>query len=217
MSGAGDTVVAALATALAAELPLDQAVKLANVAAGIVVAKVGTAVAYAADVIDALRHSDAGAGEAKVKELDRAMDLVRLWRRQGHKVGFANGCFDLLHPGHLAVIGRARSACDRLIIGLNSDASTRRLKGPSRPIQPESSRAQVLASLEAVDLVVIFDEDTPEKLIEAIKPDVFVKGADYRIEDLPEAKIVAAYGGTVILAELEPGHSTTATIKRMGK
>jgi len=215
VSGAGDTVVAALATALAAELPMDQAVKLANVAAGIVVAKVGTAVAYAADVIDALRHSDAGAGEAKVKELDRAMDLVRLWRRQGHKVGFANGCFDLLHPGHLAVIGRARSACDRLIIGLNSDASTRRLKGPSRPIQPESSRAQVLASLEAVDLVVIFDEDTPEKLIEAIKPDVFVKGADYRIEDLPEAKIVAAYGGAVILAELEPGHSTTETIKRM--
>ena len=145
------------------------------------------------------------------------MDLVRLWRRQGHSVGFANGCFDLLHPGHLAVIGRAKSACDRLIIGLNSDASTRRLKGPTRPVQSESARAQVLASLEAVDLVIVFEEDTPAKLIEAIKPDVFVKGADYTLEELPEAKIVAAYGGTVILAELAPGHSTTATIARLAR
>jgi len=217
VSGAGDTVVATLATALAAELPMEQAGKLANVAAGIVVGKVGTAVAYAADVIDALRHAEAGAGGAKVKDLERAMDLVRLWRRQGHSVGFANGCFDLLHAGHLAVIQQAKSACDRLIIGLNSDASTKRLKGPTRPVQDEATRAQVLAALEAVDLVILFEDDTPAKLVETIKPDVFVKGADYKIEDLPEAKIVQAYGGTVVLAELAPGHSTTNTIKRIGR
>jgi D-beta-D-heptose 7-phosphate kinase/D-beta-D-heptose 1-phosphate adenosyltransferase len=217
VSGAGDTVVAALASALAAGLSMEQAVRLANVAAGIVVAKVGTAVAYPDDVLDALRHSDGGAGAAKVKDLDRAMDLVRLWRRQGHKVGFANGCFDLLHPGHLQVIGRAKAACDRLIIGLNSDASTKRLKGPTRPIQNEQARAQVLAALEAVDLVVIFDESTPEKLVATIQPEVFVKGADYNVEDLPEAKIVHGYGGKVVLAELAPGHSTTNTVKKMAE
>ena len=215
VSGAGDTVVSALSSALAAGLSMDQAVRLANVTAGIVVAKVGTAVAYPDDVLDALRHSDGGAGGAKVKDLDRAMDLVRLWRRQGHKVGFANGCFDLLHPGHLAVIGRAKAACDRLIIGLNSDASTKRLKGPTRPIQNEQARAQVLAALEAVDLVVIFEENTPEKLVATIQPEIFVKGADYKVEDLPEAKIVHSYGGTVVLAELEPGQSTTNTVKKM--
>ncbi len=217
VSGAGDTVVAALGAALAAGMPMDQAVRLANVAAGIVVGKVGTAVAYAADIADALLHTDSGASGTKVKDLERALDLIRLWRRQGHKIGMATGCFDLLHPGHLTVIQQAKAACDRLIVGLNSDASTKRLKGDSRPVQTEAVRAQMLAALEAVDLAVIFEEDTPERLIEAVKPDVFVKGADYKIEDLPEAKIVHGYGGRVVLATLAPGHSTTATIAKMGR
>ena len=215
VSGAGDTVVAALGSALAAGLPMGQAVRLANVAAGIVVGKVGTAVAYADDIDDALRHSDAGATGTKVKDLARAQDLIRLWRRQGHTIGLATGCFDLLHPGHLTVISQAKAHCDRLIIGLNSDASTRRLKGPTRPVQSEAVRAQMLAALEAVDLAIIFGEDTPAQLIEAIKPDVFVKGADYTVDQLPEAKIVQGYGGRIVLAELAPGHSTTSTIAKM--
>jgi D-beta-D-heptose 7-phosphate kinase/D-beta-D-heptose 1-phosphate adenosyltransferase len=215
VSGAGDTVVAALGSALAAGLPMGQAVRLANVAAGIVVGKVGTAVAYADDIDDALRHSDAGATGTKVKDLTRAQDLIRLWRRQGHTIGLATGCFDLLHPGHLAVISQAKAHCDRLIVGLNSDASTRRLKGPTRPVQSEAVRAQMLAALEAVDLAIIFGEDTPAQLIEAIKPDVFVKGADYTVDQLPEAKIVHGYGGRIVLAELAPGHSTTSTIAKM--
>lgn len=217
VSGAGDTVVAALGTALAAGMPMDQAVRLANVAAGIVVGKVGTAVAYAADIADALLHTDAGASGTKVKDLERALDLIRLWRRQGHKIGLATGCFDLLHPGHLTVVQQAKAACDRLIVGLNSDASTKRLKGHNRPVQTEAVRAQMLAALEAVDLAIVFEEDTPERLIDAIKPDVFVKGADYKVEDLPEAKIVHGYGGRILLAELAPGHSTTATIAKMGR
>lgn len=215
VSGAGDTVVAALGSAVAAGFSIEQAVRLANVAAGIVVAKVGTAVAYAADIDDALRHTDAGASGTKVKDLTRALDMITLWRRQGHVIGLATGCFDLLHPGHLAVIQQAKAQCDRLIIGLNSDASTKRLKGPSRPIQSQDVRAQMLAALEAVDLAIVFDEDTPAELIAAIKPDVFVKGADYKIEDLPEAKIVHGYGGKIVLAQLAPGHSTTSTIAKM--
>jgi len=217
VSGAGDTVVATIAAAWAAGLPLEEAAKLANVAAGIVVGKVGTAVAYASDMIDALHAQERDSHEAKISPAAPALDRAERWRQRGLKVGLTNGCFDLLHPGHLAVLNQAKAACDRLIVALNSDASTSRLKGPERPVQNEHARAAVLASLEAVDMVVIFEEDTPAKLIEAIRPDVYVKGADYRIEDIPEAKIVQGYGGEVRLAELAEGHSTTATIARINR
>jgi D-beta-D-heptose 7-phosphate kinase/D-beta-D-heptose 1-phosphate adenosyltransferase len=216
VSGAGDTVVATLTTAIAAGLPLTQAVELANVAAGIVVGKVGTAVAYAADIIDALDTDQNANGAAKVMSRDAALDRIALWHSQGLKVGLASGCFDLLHPGHLSTFTQAKAACDRLIIGLNSDASTKRLKGDGRPVQNEDARAAVIAALEDVDGVVVFNEDTPEALIETLKPDVFVKGADYAIDDLPEAKIVQSYGGEIVLAELADGHSTSGTIERMG-
>jgi D-beta-D-heptose 7-phosphate kinase/D-beta-D-heptose 1-phosphate adenosyltransferase len=216
VSGAGDTVVATLATAIAAGLSLSQAVELANVAAGIVVGKVGTAVAFAADIIDALHTGHNANGAAKVMSRDAALDRIALWRSQGLKVGLASGCFDLLHPGHLSTFSQAKAACDRLIIGLNSDASTKRLKGDGRPVQNEDARAAVIAALEDVDGVVVFNEDTPEALIETLKPDVFVKGADYAIDDLPEAKIVQSYGGEIVLAELADGHSTSGTIERMG-
>jgi len=217
VSGAGDTVVACITTAVAAGVSMENAVALANVAAGIVVGKLGTAVAYADDLIDSLHQQERATGDAKVLSLSAAQDRAGVWRNQGHKVGFTNGCFDLLHPGHLAVIGQAKAACDRLIVGLNSDSSTKRLKGEERPVQTETARAAVLASLEAVDLVIIFPEDTPANLIEALKPDVFVKGADYTIDQIPEAKIVQGYGGEVVLAELAEGHSTTATIARLAK
>lgn len=215
VSGAGDTVVAVLTAALAAGAPLTDAARLANVAAGIVVGKVGTAVVRAHELLEALHHQEWHRSEAKVVPLDEAQERVERWRRQGRRVGFTNGCFDLLHPGHLALLHQARAACDRLVIGLNSDASVRRLKGESRPVQSEMARAAVLASLSLVDLVVIFEEETPRILIEALRPDLLVKGADYTVETVVGADFVMSYGGRVLLADLKPGHSTTRTIARL--
>ena len=217
VSGAGDTVVACIATAISAGVSMEEAVELANAAAGIVVGKVGTAVAYAEDLATSIRHQESNIGETKIVNLTSALDSLGVWRSQGFKLGFTNGCFDLLHPGHLAILSQAKSACDKLVVGLNSDDSTKRLKGNTRPIQSESARAAVLASLENVDLVIIFDENTPANLIKKLKPDVFIKGSDYKIEQIPEAKIVKDYGGEIILAELAQGHSTSATIARIVK
>jgi len=217
VSGAGDTVAAALAAALAVGAELPEAAELANVAAGIVVGKVGTAVAYADEVVHALHHQDLTTAEAKVLTIGSATDRVVAWRRQDVTVGLTNGCFDLLHPGHVSLLAQARAACDRLVVGLNSDASVARLKGPGRPVQSEAARAAVMASLATVDMVVIFDEDTPIRLIETLRPDVLVKGADYRIDQVVGADIVQGYGGRVVLAQLEPGHSTNATIARIGE
>jgi D-beta-D-heptose 7-phosphate kinase/D-beta-D-heptose 1-phosphate adenosyltransferase len=217
VTGAGDTVVATLAAALAAGVALPDAARLANVAAGIVVAKTGTAVAYAGELLSALRTQELLAGADKIATAAEALARVDAWRRSGLAIGFTNGCFDLLHPGHVSLLAQARAACDRLVVGLNSDASTRRLKGDGRPVQSEAARAQVLASLATVDLVVIFAEDTPVKLIEAIRPDVLVKGADYRVDEVVGADLVESYGGKVLLAEVTPGHSTTGTIARMAK
>ncbi len=217
VSGAGDTVVAALAAALGGGADLVQAAALANVAAGIVVGKVGTAVAYRTEVVDALRHQDLSEAEAKVMTLELALDRLARWRRRGFRIGFTNGCFDLLHPGHVSLLASARKSCDRLIVAINSDDSVRRIKGASRPIQTETARATVLASLASVDLVVIFSEDTPLKMIETFRPDVLVKGADYRLDEVVGAEYVHSYGGEVRLARIEPGFSTTATIARLAK
>ncbi|MGE5476628.1 MAG: D-glycero-beta-D-manno-heptose-7-phosphate kinase [Bacteroidales bacterium] len=215
VSGAGDTVIATLAAAVASGAPLLEAARIANVAAGIVVGKVGTAVAYAAEVIAGLHHDEIQSAETKVLGLEAALDVVERWRRKGCKVGFTNGCFDLLHPGHISLLGQSKAACDRLIVGLNSDASVQRLKGPTRPVQSEAARATVLASLASVDMVVIFGEDTPLELIRALKPDVLVKGADYTVETVVGAADVMGWGGKVVLANLVDGQSTTNTIKRM--
>jgi D-beta-D-heptose 7-phosphate kinase/D-beta-D-heptose 1-phosphate adenosyltransferase len=217
VSGAGDTVVATLAAALAVDGELEQAAILANVTAGIVVGKVGTAAAYASEVAHALRHQDLSKAEAKAMVLEAARDRVELWRRQGLKVGFTNGCFDLLHPGHISLLTQAKAACDRLVVGLNSDASVARLKGPGRPIQSEISRTTVLASLATVDMVVTFGEDTPARIIDKLRPDVLVKGADYRIEEVVGADLVQKYGGKVLLARLEAGYSTSATLSRIAR
>ena len=150
--------------------------------------------------------------------LQQGLETIGRWRRRGIKVGFTNGCFDLLHPGHVSLLAQAKAACGRLVVGLNSDASVRRLgKGDGRPVQTEAARATVLASLATVDMVVIFTGDTPVELIEAIRPDVLVKGADYELPEVVGADLVRSYGGKVLLADLEPDHSTTATIKRMAK
>ncbi len=216
VSGAGDTVVATLAAALAVGASLATAAALANVAAGIAVAKVGTAAARADEIAVALRRQEVQSSDDKRWSVVAAAERAERWRRQGLKVGFANGCFDLLHPGHLSLLRQARAACDRLIVGLNSDASVGRLKGPGRPVQAEAARALVLASLAFVDAVVVFGDDTPIRLVEALRPDVLVKGADYRLEDIVGADLVQGYGGRVLLARLEPGFSTSATVSRIG-
>jgi len=218
VSGAGDTVVATLAAALAVGASLLDAARLANAAAGIVVGKVGTAVAYPDDIAEAIhRQTLLTPGEAKIRPLAPALDRIAAWRRRGDRIGFTNGCFDLIHPGHVALLAKSRAACDRLIVGLNDDSSVRRLKGQTRPVQNEAARAAVLASLESVDLVVLFTDDTPVALIEAIRPDILTKGADYTIDQVVGADLVRAQGGEVLLIDLEAGHSTTATIARLVK
>jgi D-beta-D-heptose 7-phosphate kinase/D-beta-D-heptose 1-phosphate adenosyltransferase len=215
VSGAGDTVIAAMATALGGGVPLVQACMIANVAAGIVVGKIGTAITHAAEIVTALQTQDLVHGESKVMALPVALDQIAAWRAKGLKIGFTNGCFDLLHPGHVSLLAQARAQCDRLIVGLNSDASVKRLKGAARPIQAETARAVVLASLTHVDAVVLFADDTPIGLIEAVRPDVLVKGADYKLEEVVGGDIVQRYGGRIYLAKLTPGHSTSDTIARI--
>ena len=217
-SGAGDTVVASLALMLAARADFEVAVRVANAAGAIVVGKPGTATVN----VDELRHrllpASTLAAEDKVV-YDRAVLDQRLaeWRRQKLRIGFTNGCFDLLHRGHVVLMAEARGACDRLVVGLNSDASVTRLKGAGRPIQNVASRAEVLAALEAVDLVVVFEEETPLELIRQIRPAVLVKGGDYTRETVVGHDIVEADGGEVILVDTVPGHSTTSMVARSGK
>jgi D-beta-D-heptose 7-phosphate kinase/D-beta-D-heptose 1-phosphate adenosyltransferase len=214
VSGAGDTVAATLALSVAAGASLADAAHLANLAGGLVVAKLGTDVVTAAE-LTARAGSDEDPGEIKIADRDQARQIVEGWRARGLKVGFTNGCFDLLHPGHVSLLSQAKAACDRLIVGLNTDASVSKLKGPTRPVQKEQGRATVLASLSSVDLVVLFDEDTPLDLIKAFHPDVLVKGADYTVETVVGSDIVLGYGGKVVLAELKQGQSTTNLIARM--
>jgi len=213
VSGAGDTVIAVLATALAVGADLTVAAALANAAGGIVVGKARTAVVRLDELVAAA--ASATVADRKLCTVENLVERVAVWRRQGQRVGFTNGCFDLLHPGHVALFSKARAACDHLIVGLNSDQSVRRLKGEGRPIQPQSARAAVLASLADIDAVVIFAQDTPLALIKAIRPDLLVKGADYKLAEVVGAEIVGAYGGEIMLAEIEPGHSATDIIRRV--
>lgn len=215
VSGAGDTLVAALAVALGAGAALPEAATLANATAGISVGKPGTATVTAAELLGTLHLEDLVATERKVMTREQAAAQVAAWQGKRLRVGFANGCFDLIHPGHVRLLTEARAACDRLIVALNTDASVRRLKGPTRPVQSESARATVMASLAPVDLVTLFDEDTPLELIRLLRPDVLVKGADYTIEQVVGGDLVRGWGGRVLLVDLKQGHSTTGTIRRM--
>jgi len=215
VAGAGDTVVAAFAAALAVGIDVMEAVALANTVAGIVVTKAGTAVVSAHELIAYGHEAGLKSSDAKVRLLDEALRVAAGWRERGLRIGFTNGAFDLLHPGHIASLSQAKDHCDRLVVALNSDASVRGLKGPTRPIQPESARAMVLGAMTQVDLVVIFGDETPLALIKAIRPDVLVKGGDYRVDQVVGADVVQSYGGTVILADYVDGHSTTRTVSRM--
>jgi len=215
VSGAGDTLVAALAVALGAGAALPDAAMLANLTAGISVGKPGTATVSAQELLGALHLQDLVATDRKVATTEQALSRVAAWRASRLKIGFANGCFDLIHPGHVHLLAEARAACDRLVVALNTDASVKRLKGPARPVQNETARATVMASLAPVDLVVLFDQDTPLSLIRALRPDVLVKGADYTVDQVVGGDLVQGWGGRVLLVDLQAGHSTTGTIRRM--
>jgi D-beta-D-heptose 7-phosphate kinase / D-beta-D-heptose 1-phosphate adenosyltransferase len=215
VSGAGDTVVSVLSVLLAEGLALADAAFAANLAAGLVVEKLGTASVTRDELSIEIRHRHESGWDRKIALLDRAVRKRQLWAAAGERVVFTNGCFDLLHPGHISLLRQAKEAGDRLIVGLNSDASVTRLKGPTRPVQDQDARALVLSALDCVDLVIIFAEDTPIELIGALRPDILVKGADYREDQVVGHDVVAGYGGKVVLAALEPNRSTTATIAKM--
>lgn len=211
VTGAGDTVIATLALGLAAGASPSEAAQLANRAAGIVVGKVGTSTVSPEELVATLAPTSHGG----LLELPELKNRLLQWRRIGRKVVFTNGCFDLLHVGHLKLLRAAREQGDVLIVGLNSDASVRRLKGPTRPMVPETDRAELLAGLHCVDAVVLFDEDTPARLIGDIVPNVLVKGADYRVDQVVGREIVEAAGGKVVLVDLVPDRSTTQLAERL--
>jgi D-beta-D-heptose 7-phosphate kinase/D-beta-D-heptose 1-phosphate adenosyltransferase len=211
ITGAGDMVMAVLGMALAAGADYEAAIRLANVAGGLEVEKVGVAVVTREEMIqDLLRGGERGeTGADKVRERDALVREVAARQSLGQRVAFTNGCFDVLHAGHVQYLREARAQADCLVVGLNSDAGVRALKGPGRPINPIESRALVLAGLESVDYLTVFDEPTPLELIRVLRPEVLVKGADYRREDVVGTDFVASYGGRVHLAGLREGHSTT--------
>jgi D-beta-D-heptose 7-phosphate kinase/D-beta-D-heptose 1-phosphate adenosyltransferase len=215
VSGAGDTVAASFALALVSDAGIRNAARLANVAAGVVVAKRGTSQVTAGELRDLLLSRPHFELREKIKDAEAVKDCVAAWRRDGLTIGFTNGCFDLIHPGHVQLLCEARSRCDRLIVGLNSDASVKRLKGATRPVQPEAARSIVLAGLAFVDAVVLFADDTPIELIRRIRPDILVKGADYRMDQVVGHECVESYGGRVVLVDLLPDSSTTLIIDRL--
>lgn len=215
VSGAGDTVIAVLGVSLAAGATLSEAMYLANAAAGIVVGKVGTAVIHQDELLSTLYTQELKAHEKKIVSCETAQSQIQKWKRQNHQIVFTNGCFDLLHPGHISLLNEAKKAGDKLIVGLNTDTSIQRLKGPNRPIQQEWDRAFILSSLHCVDLVILFDEETPLKLIETLKPDILVKGADYTIDNVIGASFVQSYGGQVYLIDLIEGQSTSRIVSKM--
>ena len=219
VSGAGDTVIATLAAALAAKAPMVQAAETANLAAGVVVGKLGTQPILNAELAASLRYSDDVRFDpyaaAKMVTAEDAREKVSEWKSSEEVVVFTNGCFDLLHPGHIRLLHQASAFGDRLVVGLNSDGSVKRLKGPERPILSEQDRGAILSALECVDLVVLFDEDTPLKLIKSLAPHVLVKGSDYTLDEVVGKAEVEAYGGRVELVELVKGYSTTHIEKKV--
>ncbi|MFP4314482.1 MAG: D-glycero-beta-D-manno-heptose-7-phosphate kinase, partial [Alphaproteobacteria bacterium] len=236
VSGAGDVVIATIAAGLASGADISHAAALANIAGGIAVSKVGTAPIRQKELLDVLAdeqvtkmastpvmgvHATDRILQAPLADFDEALEQVRRWRARGLKIGFTNGCFDILHFGHVSYLNQARAHCDRLIIGLNTDLSVKALKGNDRPVHDEQSRAAVLGALGAVDMVVLFggqnkeDDQTANALILRLEPDIYFKGGDYKKDDIPETPMVERYGGAVKILSVFEGHSTTGSIKKI--
>ncbi|MEM9469129.1 MAG: D-glycero-beta-D-manno-heptose-7-phosphate kinase [Pseudomonadota bacterium] len=237
VSGAGDTVVATIGAIIASGGSYQQAAYLANIAGGLVVAKIGTATIKPREILQAVEESveqtnavndnkngaKKNSFQARLYEKEDALKQIQIWQDEGLKVGFTNGCFDILHHGHVSYLNQARGECDRLVLGLNHDQSVKILKGPERPINDEQARASVIGALGSVDMVVLFgaekqgEDNTPCSIIGHLKPDLIMKGGDYKVEDLPEAQIALSYGGDVKIMPLYDGYSTTNTIEKMQK
>lgn len=219
ITGAGDMVMAVLGMALASGADYPSAIRLANVAGGLEVEKIGVAPVTRDEILRDLLQcggSRGGPGVDKVLVRESLLREVEGRRTRGQRVAFTNGCFDVLHAGHVQYLREARAQADLLVVGINSDASVRRLKGPGRPVNPVEARAMVLAALEAVDYLAIFEDDTPLELIRAVRPDVLVKGADYHRDRVVGGDLVESYGGRVHLASLRDGYSTTRLLQRLG-
>ncbi len=215
VSGAGDTVIATLAAGMMHGLsPLDS-LDLANTAAGVVVGKVGTVPISKSELLLALANQQSSQQAHKVCDLVELMQKVEIWKQTQQKIVFTNGCFDLLHAGHVTYLEAAKKRGDKLILGLNTDRSVSALKGPSRPVVNQNDRARVLAALESVDAVILFDEDTPLNLINTIKPQVIAKGSDYTVAQVVGGQEVLSWGGEIALIDLVEGRSTSNLIKKM--
>jgi D-beta-D-heptose 7-phosphate kinase/D-beta-D-heptose 1-phosphate adenosyltransferase len=213
VTGAGDTVISVLGASLAAGMPMEEAVVLANAAAGVVVGKLGTAAITVHELRAAITdESSIGYGAVTDEQLMMAVEAARA---RGEKVVMTNGCFDIVHAGHVHYLSQARGLGDRLIVAVNSDDSVKRLKGPGRPINPEDRRMSVLAALKAVDWTVKFAEDTPERLIHLIKPDILVKGGDYTVETVVGHEFVQSYGGEVRVLDFIENTSTTSIVNKI--
>ena len=214
VSGAGDTVLATLAVGIASGFGVAESACLANVAAGIAVGKLGTSIVTPQEIIDAvsLAHKDS---HTKIKSLEVLSPLIASEKNKGKRIVFTNGCFDLLHAGHVKYLQKARSLGDLLVLGLNSDVSVRRLKGPKRPLIDQDERAHLLAALDCIDYVVIFDDDTPLELITVLKPHILAKGGDYSLDGVVGREVVESYGGRVELVTFVDGKSTTNIIERV--
>ncbi len=209
VSGAGDTVMATMVAGLGSGLGLKDSVALANLAAAEVIAHTGTSPVRREELLLALQKTDRVHGARKRYSVDELKILVQAWKAKGLKVAVTNGCFDLLHAGHVQLLEDSAAVTDRLIVAINSDDSVRRLKGPQRPLMPADKRCIVLSALECIDALIVFEEDTPLNVIEAIRPDILIKGGDYTVETVIGADVVQSYGGEVRLVPLVEGLSTT--------
>lgn len=212
--GAGDTNLAMLGAMYASGCSLPQSIRLAQYASSLAVQRQGNAIISANDLLKS-GHSGEAATNGRILAREHMVELAQKWREQGLKIGFTNGCFDILHPGHIHALEQVRQHCDRVVVGINSDASVQRLKGTNRPIVSEQDRAQVMAALAAVDAVTIFDEDTPAELIAAVRPDVLSKGGDYDPNTIVGSDFVRSYGGKVVIADLVDGRSTTSVVEKI--
>ena len=213
VTGAGDTVISVIAASLAAGSGLPQAVALANIAAGLVVAKLGTATVSVPELRRAVQREQ-GSERGVVSE-EQLLMVIEDAHAHGEKIVFTNGCFDIIHAGHVGYLEEAGSLGDRLIVAVNTDESVARLKGPGRPINPVERRMRVLAGLGAVDWVVPFAQDTPEELLQKVRPDVLVKGGDYKVSDIVGAELVSSYGGEVKVLSFIDELSTTAIVEKI--
>ncbi|MBL8800294.1 MAG: D-glycero-beta-D-manno-heptose 1-phosphate adenylyltransferase [Planctomycetia bacterium] len=215
ITGAGDMVMSMLAMALAGGAEYDAAIRLANIAGGLEVEKIGVATVTRDEILRDLLRSGSGSGDPKVLTREVLRHEIDARRRLGQRIAFTNGCFDVLHAGHVHYLQEARAQADLLVVGLNSDASVQGLKGPGRPVHTQHDRSQVLAALGSVDYIAVFDESTPLELIQQVRPDVLVKGADYSKDEVVGADFVESYGGRVHLAKFHNGYSTTITLQKL--